>query len=145
MSHRQRGWSPVSHWGPLAVAATVALTVGIGATTAYWAGRAGQDEARINALSTQSRLDHQALAALAGGPGRDLALHGTSSSPAAHGAVRLDPASSQSGGGLVVDRGHQSATRAYHGGVVSSLPSKTWHHQWHHRDLGHAHRRRNSY
>lgn len=78
-------------WLPLALAASLALAVGAGASTAYWAGRTAGDETRIAALASQNQLDHQAISALAGASGRVLALHGMGPAPAAYGVVRLDP------------------------------------------------------
>ena len=86
------GWRP---WVPAAAAAMLILNLGLAGTTGLLYFREQSTLAQLNAGNAQAAQDRSAVAALASGSGRALALRSTGTAGRAYGVFRADPALGQ--------------------------------------------------
>ena len=82
-------------WAPAAAAAGLVLTLGLSATSGVLLQRQQSMQASLDAANRRDGSDRAALAILASGSGRSLALHAAAGSGAAYGLFRMDSDSGQ--------------------------------------------------
>lgn len=78
-------------WAPAAAAAVLVLTLGLSATSGLLLQRQQSMQADLDAANRKDGSDRAALAILASGSGRSLALHAAAGGGGGYGLFRMDP------------------------------------------------------